>query len=501
MIQWRRKRLLAASLVVIMLTASLASCGGHGDAQDTTAAGIETTAAPETTSEYDADGYLRSSLPDDLDYGNEVFNVLAREITLPEYDVEAQTGDVVQDAVWKRNLIVEEQLGVTLNYTLIPGSGGDHAEFSQYVINNILSESQSFDLIASYPKATSTLVFGGYLTNLMDVEYLDFEKPWWPASLIEELLIKNKLYVCAGDLTTTMLYNMSFIVYNNDLGEKYGLENPQQMALDGNWTLDVMQTYIKGVYSDLDGDGRKSAHDQYGLYSLGHVGLDKFYTGSGMSYIDINADGDLVISKDFFSDKSLALVDLLNTMYYNTNDAFFTTATTTDSLRMEGRSLMYDIYGSQLTTNICYGDFSYCILPTPKYDDKQESYCTVNRFGHNTYSIPMNPRDESMSGAVLEALCAAAYRTTTPALFESGYKYRYSKNPLDAETFELIRSSIVFERCNLLFFERMGGDSNSPVRIWRNVIIDNNNRLASFAKMFEKPWNKLLTEISEDFEK
>lgn len=501
MIQWRRKRLLAASLVVIMLTASLASCGEHGDAQDTTAAGIETTAAPETTSEYDANGYLRSSIPDDLDYGKIEFNILARELSTPEYFTEAQTGDVVQDAVYKRNLSVEESLGVTLKYTTMLGSGSAHTEFSQHVINNILAQSQSFDLLACYPKSSSTLMHGGYLVDLMEVEYLDFEKPWWPQALIEELSVNNKLFVCSGDIATSMLYHMCFIVYNNELGDKYGLENPQRMALDGKWTLEAMQTMMKGVYADLDGDGKKSVYDQYGLYSLGHAGLDKFYTGSGMSYIDVNADGDFVLSSDYFSDKSIALVDQLNTMYYNSNDGFFTTSTETDELRKEGRSLMYDIYGSQLTANICFGEFSYCILPTPKYDENQESYYTAIRFGQNVYCIPMNSRDESMSGAVLEALCAEAYRTTTPALFESGYKYRYSQNPLDAECFELIRSSIVSERCALLMYEEMGGDSNSPVRVWRNVIIENNNRLASYSKMFEKGWAKRLDTINTNFDK
>ena len=103
----------------------------------------------------------------------------------------------------------------------------------------------------------------------------------------------------------------------------------------------------------------------------------------------------------------------------------------------------------------------------------------------------------SKSGAVLECMASEAYRTVTPALFETSFKYQYSKNPYDAELFEVIRDNVVFD-IGRPFFDSIGGDSSSPIRVWRMQIENGVNSLASAGKVQMRGWNRSLTSLSEE---
>ena len=113
------------------------------------------------------------------------------------------------------------------------------------------------------------------------------------------------------------------------------------------------------------------------------------------------------------------------------------------------------------------------------------------------YCIPIDAKNTAKSGAVLECMASEAYRTVTPALFETAFKYQYSKNPYDAELFEIIRDNVVFD-IGRPFFDSLGGDSSSPIRVWRMQIENGNNTLASSAKVQLRAWSKSLTTLSSE---
>ena len=113
------------------------------------------------------------------------------------------------------------------------------------------------------------------------------------------------------------------------------------------------------------------------------------------------------------------------------------------------------------------------------------------------YCIPIDAKNTTKSGAVLECMASEAYRNVTPALFETAFKYQYSNSQLDADIFEIIRDNVVFDICRP-FFDSLGGDASSPVRIWRTQIENGKNTLASTAKTYQKIWTKTLQSISAE---
>lgn len=499
------KRFLSAFMAILMLLGIVCAAigcsdptGGEETATTTAAAAESNAPVDEVTTEslYDSKGYLKDDLAPSLNFGDEVVSIFAWEHTLPEFYVEDQTGNIVEDAVYTRNANTESRLGVKLEFTITKGNSSAFKEFCQELSNSISVGEGAYDLIGCYLRSAGVLTLEHYLVDMLEVDHLDFDKPWWSSSLLELNTINDSLYFISGDIASTLIYQMMFMIYNNDVGKQYNLTNPQEAAIDGKWTQEMLFEMAKGVYNDLDGDGKKSEGDRYGLFSITHPLLDIFYMGADMHYVIPADDGNLTLSEDVLSDKSFTIIDRLNDLYHNSNDGYFTKSASAN-IYSQGNSLFYNVTGANLANNFRGSDVDYSILPAPKFDESQENYRTAVAFTHTMYCIPIDAKNTAKSGAVLECMASEAYRNVTPALFETAFKYQYSKNPHDAELFEIIRDNVVFDICRP-FFDSLGGDATSPVRIWRMQIENGANQLASTGKTYRSRWISALKNISED---
>lgn len=504
------KKLLSLLLAVLMLasvTVAAASCANSDDQPDNTA--DTTTATPsdeantpsDTTTAAQVDDVTTEPLVQDdlpeLNYNNTTFNFLVWKQGVQEYYAESQTGDAVNDAIYARNLEVENRLGVKLSYTEIKGNSSAFREYCQTVMTAVNAGDKSYDALGCYLRSAGVLTLQHALVDLLEVDHVNFDQPWWPSSLTELNTIDDKLYFMSGDIATSLLYQMMFMVYNNDLGEAQGLTNPQDMVLEGKWTQDAMLAMAANIYSDLDASGDKSEGDRYGLFSYQHPNLDIFYMGAGMHYLEPTESGELKLSDDILSEKSYAIIDKLIAIFYDSNDGYYTHKLSDSSTLMYGNSLLYNTTGQSLAQVYYNSDMNYSILPAPKYDEQQEKYLTPVAFTHSMYCIPISARDADMSGAVLECLASESYRTVSPALFESSFKYKYSKGEADSKIFEMIRSGVVFD-IGRPFFDELGGDDSSPIRIWRKQIESGSNFLSSASKIYTKQWDKALSEMNKN---
>ena len=502
------KKWLCLTLAVLMLASVMiatVSCSNNGDQPsntptdtttaapsggDNTPAEAATSAAADTTTEV----LVEDDLPE-LNFGNTTFHFLAWKQGVQEYYAKEQTGDAVNDAIYYRNLEVENRLGVKLEYTEIKGNSSAFRDYCQTVMTAVNAGDNSYDALACYLRSAGVLSLQHALVDLLEVDHINFDQPWWPSSLTELNTIDDKLYFMSGDIATSLLYQMMFVVYNNDLSEAQGLTNPQEIVLDGKWTQDYMFSLAANIYADLDGSGDKSEGDRYGLFAYQHPNLDIFYMGADMHYLEPTASGELALSDDVLSEKSYAIIDKLIALIYRSNDGYYTHKLTDSSTLMYGNSLLYNTTGQSLAQVFYNSDMNYSILPAPKYDEAQAKYLTPVAFTHSMYCIPISARDADMAGAVLECLASESYRTVTPALFESSFKYKYSKGEADSQIFELIRSGVVFD-IGRPFFDELGGDDSSPIRIWRKQIETGSNFLSSTSKTYTKTWDKALKSIN-----
>lgn len=90
-------------------------------------------------------------------------------------------------------------------------------------------------------------------------------------------------------------------------------------------------------------------------------------------------------------------------------------------------------------------DFSYGVLPTPLYDESQDNYISVVGNPYTNYCIMADCQEPDRAGAIIEAWGSAAYRLTTPALFEINMKVKYSEDDINAQMFDIILDTIDFD--------------------------------------------------------
>ena len=146
------KRIFALLLAITMLAVSVASCGAKTDtpADTTTAPTADTTTAPTDTATTAPAETLPPELQDtlpDTSFNDAVFTTLIREETKYEMQSDEITGDLLSDAVHKRNTLVEERFGVKLQVLTEPGDWTKRDTFTARVSNSILGGDHEFDLV------------------------------------------------------------------------------------------------------------------------------------------------------------------------------------------------------------------------------------------------------------------------------------------------------------------------------------------------------------------
>ncbi len=322
----------------------------------------------------------------------------------------------------------------------------------------------------------ATLAMNGLTQNLLDLKYINFEKPWWPASLTDTATVNGKLYFTSGDISTNMLYMMYATFFNKGMLVE---EHPDMTVSDlyntvknGQWTIDKLIELCQNVYRDENANGTADYEDRYGFESI-DLHFDCFYIGSDLQFLEKNDDGTLKLSDDVKSDKTMSLLEKLTDFFYNSGFAFTKGTTSKYSSAKafsEGRALFVvdRVYIASGTLKDV-SDFKYGMLPVPKYNEEQSDYRTCMAFPFTLYSISVKAKDADAAAATLECLASEGYRRVTPALFEQSMKVRYSDDLEDSLMYDTIKRTVVMD-LSRIFTTPLQNMSYQP---FRNTLRDN----------------------------
>ena len=243
-----KKRTLALILAALCLS-PLYGCGSKTE-------NIETEPQIPTAETESAETETEASRPkpssDGQKFGGEAFRVLYRfggnaynckDVTAPD----GLTGEVVNDAVYHRNIALEEMLNIKLDAK----ADGDPRAF---VMADIQSGSGDFDVVLEEMYALAPLAVENYLYNWRDMPYFDETMPWWDKNAASELSLANRAYLMAGDITMKTPGCVRFFCFNKDMWDDYGLTEPYALVESGGWTVDKMAEYVRAVSLDVNGD-------------------------------------------------------------------------------------------------------------------------------------------------------------------------------------------------------------------------------------------------------
>lgn len=491
-------RILIAILIIAMMLPTVLSCAETNGPDVTTEPAITEAPSVEATTVAEETLFALSDIPEDLKFEGETIKFLYwNDVENPEFFVEDQNGEAVNDAIYNRNAKVEEQFGITLEFTGTPGDYADQKAFVNQCINSTQSGADAHDFFCGYSMTGATLMCQGIAQDLTDYSIIEFDKPWWPASLIDKATIKDGVYFASGDISTNFLYMMYLCVFNKDLYTEITQLEPKTLynAVDnGEWTLDKFIELASGVFVEQNGDATASNGDRFGFVT-NNIHFDSFYTAANLFTVVPAEDGSTKLSDDLFSEKTQNLLTKMCAFLHESGDCFLSSS---QDIFANGDAL-FTIDRAQITNKKLQSTaFSYGILPVPKYDTEQENYYTCMAFPFTTYVLSTASANPEAAAATLELMAYQSYLQITPALFEEAMKLRYADQSDDSFMFDLIRETVVIDLGRLLTTQV----NNLSYSLFRSAM--NNNQAASWAsleKANSKLFNRSITEINKSIDK
>lgn len=304
-----KAKLLASAIAALMMVVPLAACKPDSGSTGTDTPPA-TVAAPAATDPVDSDGYRLDNIPSTLDFGGETVTVLYwQDSFCDEFTAEAGSADITLDAIYRRNSVVAERLGIKYDWVGIKGNNSNRNNYISTAENSIKTNTRAYDILAGYSMCIANLSASGFLRDLNTVNHIDTSMPWWPERLVSEATVGGSLYFASGDISTNMLWSMLFIIYNKDLMNELNIKTKEDMnslVEDKKWTLSKLEEMCRDVYADTDGVAGKSDGDRFGLMTS-NVYSDAFFFGCGLHTVELNDQGKPVISDSFGSEKHTTL--------------------------------------------------------------------------------------------------------------------------------------------------------------------------------------------------
>ena len=487
-----KKQAISLLLAALMLAspAVLASCSENEVNNETEPAQTDTQLQPqsveeaETEPEEDMDS--RQSIPDDLPdvkYDGEKFMVLT-EAYLAGFDytteilAEDLTGDNLNDAVYNRNVLIEDRFDVKFG-----------VETASNAYKEIVSLEEAgggeYQLVGIQDHEAQVPIKAHVLLNWAEMPYVNLEKPWHNQLSNDEATVNGKLFAIASDLSISALIYTYATYCNTTLSADYGYEAEDfySFVKEGTWTIDKVIALTDEMYIDANGNGELDKNDRFGYGYCVVNPADVWATAFGERSFVIDEEGQLMFP--FSTQKYADMLGKLIDWHYNNGTTGFYKMNGQYSEETEflnGTVVMAPLRFLASFNALREMDDTYIILPYPKWDEAQTGYFTNADDKFSLFGVPISmDGNKEFIGTIYEALCAESYKTVYPIYYDTALKGRYSSDPTTAEMVDLIMAGRAFD-----FGSQFGVTYYYKVR---DLINDNNPNTASAFASSEKAAN------------
>ncbi|MCL2517705.1 MAG: extracellular solute-binding protein [Oscillospiraceae bacterium] len=405
------------------------------------------------------------------------------------YTPDGLNGEVLNDAIYNRNLAVETKLNVKLNIIFInderDGSG-------DMVTSKFTAALRSGDKIYDIYMASQVVMTHAarerYLINFDYLPWIDLTKPWWDTNSTDSLNFGGKVFFGVNDINYSNLGMTCVLLFNKNLFKNEGIPYPYDLVKSGGWTYEEFAKIVQSASKDINGDGIIDIKDdQFGFSGWQWEVGPNLYTALGASFV--TKDKDNMPSLTINSARSYSafemIVDLFNNggAYHNhTMNVWLDRDRFADGyiLMTDYRSYYLD-YFQDMSDN-------FGIIPHPKFDKNQEGYRQLVS-GVGTYTaIPIICKEPVLASAVVEALASESYKTVRPQYYETILQTKYTRDGESAEMIEIIAKNRVYS---------VWLDTFGTLDVFSSMIAKGDANLASF---YARNETKALAEIDKMIE-
>lgn len=465
------KKIISLALAFMMLAVMLVSCSGDPAKTGVVPTGTGSTNATGTvaTTGEIAREDMKDGLPDDLDYNGSVVRVYVRDGD-KNLKVEEKTEEIVNDAVYERQLRVQDRLNIEIEIVNGPLS---QSELANSLRNIIRSNAEQCDVTATPRYYQMALAHEGFYEKLNNYDqYLDFSQPWWSQGFIEAATIGDgNVYFAAGDASCNFLMSARGLAVNTTIfDEKIGDSDELlfDLILDGKWTLDKLVEYSKTVYEDINGDGNKDESDLYGLGLAPNASMIDYYIGLGVQLSERDSEGLPVLILG--NEKNAEISEKTLELMYQTEGVWVKGASQADSdfitEKFKKGEMMFQWCQFSHLKSFREMSTDFAMIPYPKYEESQDNYRTYAADSGTIFGIPTCAQDPELSAIFLEAMASDGYKFVTPEVYSNALQKAWAREDKHGAMLDLISSTVYFDFVNLHSASIGGIEYMLPTNVW-----------------------------------
>ena len=483
-----KKRIFTAILCGLILT----GCGG-GDPQP-----IET-ASSETVPETEIYEGLEA-----VDFGGDTFTIANRAKSpnynghpYPELDATEMTGEALNDAVFMRNLVIEEKYNIKISSATFP----HHVDSTAEVERAIIAGDDTYDAIFNGMSYSFQMAVNGYLYELSEIPYLQTDREWWMTNVRNNTSIAGKNYFIPGDMNIGAMNTSGLIYFNKQVIKDYNLESPYDLVNSGKWTLDAMATLAREVTHDADGNGVLDHNDVHGCDTSSFAWQPMFY-GSGklliakdsddIPYLDIESEHNynhLTAVVNFVNDSSVAF--MINRAVGISDIAYKGIERFVNNQTLFFIELMYGVPQFREMES----DFG--LLPLPKANETQENYYTyLHPNNSSAAAVPIINQDLDEAGMILEDMAFYSSQYIRPAYYDVMLESKYARDDESSQMLDIILSNFTIDLALVMLNAGIDIDT-----LMRNACIEGNTEIFSTIVANKPVYTSILEQTVAEFSK
>ncbi|MBR4895541.1 MAG: hypothetical protein IKZ41_03865 [Clostridia bacterium] len=488
-----KKRVLTLLLAALFLLGALGSCSQQTEnAADegvtADAANPSPTAEDPAQIEEDEPEIVSDDLPE-RDYGGFSFNIYTRSNTTHyAFLTEELNGEVLNDAIYERNLKIAERFNVVFTET----------EYSDEAMaqNNVQSGDDTFSLMNVRCTAADTMAKKRLCFDISTFQYIDLSKPYWDDELTRMIGIGDRQFTAIGSADLTVIDFMNVLLFNKNLHEQYQMEDFYTLVREGKWTFDRFGEYAAAATQDIDGDGTYGKNDQWGVLGVAKYLHCTFLPAGGAMYISKDADNypafTMGTDEHFLAvfEKIFSVLNDNNAWYKTTDDSNEATAYHNMFRNNQGLFMATIFYYIESLRDM---DYDFGIVPFPKFDEAQENYYGRISF-FDTSVIPVTVPDSEMSSIVFEALTCESFNSVIPAYKDVALKSKFARDEDSSDMIDVILEHRIIDFGDSYF---QGTIRDGFVA---GMFVNDNHDLASAVKTRTKSTEKTLDKMITAYE-
>lgn len=475
------KRLLCLLLALFTLL-TLASCASSTITEETDPPAAKTeksSSIDEPDETVDPDSV--PDIPATFNFGGEEIVILSsdRSWWKDEVSVEQENGEVINDAVWGRNLEIEENLKVKLTNSFV-SYGGDDNHIISRVDKSIAGGTREFDIVMANCYKTCMATTKGYFLDLNEIENINLKKSYWMQGYNQAVEFKGAQYSATGAIALSTMRFAFATFFNKEMFDAATVPYLYDAVREGKWTLEYQLSLLETFYRDEDGDLAKSADDIYGLITSDHISTDPYWACCDLPLMTRTSNGEYQFEPNL--DRLSTAIDKIILIYKNQGTNVIPKESA-DAEQDKIRSAFANEKGAMATMRLMETENEsirdmnshYGVVPMPKLDEDQQNYYTHvhDQFTVATVLSYLEPARRPMVGAVLETMAYLSSTTVVPAYYEITLKFKYASDPDSYEMLDTVMNGRRVDAGNV-YYETVG----SPHNMMREILKSLTNSIA-----------------------